>query len=238
MELYPAIDLMGGEVVRLSQGKADQKTVYYRDPVDPARQWQRAGTRWLHVVDLDGAFTGEPGNLEAIQRILELGLKVELGGGLRDVGTVRKVLELGVQRAIVGTKAAQDAAFMGQLVQEFGGDRIAVGIDAKDGKVAIKGWVDTTELDALEMGHQMGELGVSTLIYTDISRDGMLTGPNFAAQEAMLQATQCNVIASGGVSRPEDISRFREMASRNKNLDGVIIGKALYEGTVKLEDVI
>ncbi|MDP0498624.1 MAG: 1-(5-phosphoribosyl)-5-[(5-phosphoribosylamino)methylideneamino]imidazole-4-carboxamide isomerase [Verrucomicrobiota bacterium JB022] len=238
MELYPAIDLMGGEVVRLTQGKADQKTVYYRDPLEPARQWQQAGTRWLHVVDLDGAFTGTPGNLDAIERILGLGLKVELGGGLRDSATVQRVLDLGVQRVIIGTKAAQDEGFIAELVETFGGDRIAVGIDARDGKVAIKGWVDVTEVDALEMGRRMGEIGVGTLIYTDISRDGMMTGPNFAAQEAMLQTTKCRVIASGGVSQPSDIPHFREIDQRYDNLEGVIIGKALYEGTVRLEDVI
>lgn len=237
MELYPAIDLMGGEVVRLTQGKADQKTVYYQDPLVPARAWQAAGTRWLHVVDLDGAFTGEPGNLAAIERILALGLKVELGGGLRDVATVERVLSLGVQRAIIGTKAAQDVGFIEELVARFGGDRIAVGIDAKDGKVAIKGWVATTELEALAFGRQMGEIGVGTLIYTDISRDGMMTGPNFDAQEAMLRATKCRVIASGGVSRPSDLTRFRQIAPNYANFEGVIIGKALYEGTVRLEDV-
>ena len=237
MTIYPAIDIRGGRAVRLLQGRADQETVYAEQPAGVAAEFKAAGSAWVHVVDLDGAFSGEPQNLAAVQGIVATGLKVELGGGMRSRETVERVLGFGVSRVVIGTRAAESERFVGELVQQFG-EKIAVGIDAKDGKVAVKGWVDTTGTGALEMAKRMDGLGVRTIIYTDIGTDGMLTGPNFAAQEAMLNAGNFNVIASGGVSRREDVVKLTELSRRYENLDGVIVGKALYEKRVELPDLL
>jgi len=237
MTIYPAIDIRGGRAVRLLQGRADQETVYAEQPAGVAAEFKAAGSAWVHVVDLDGAFSGEPQNLAAVQGIVATGLKVELGGGMRSRETVERVLGFGVSRVVIGTRAAESDRFVGELVQQFG-EKIAVGIDAKDGKVAVKGWVDTTGTGALEMAKRMDGLGVRTIIYTDIGTDGMLTGPNFAAQEAMLNAGNFNVIASGGVSRREDVVKLAELSRRYANVDGVIVGKALYEKRVELPDLL
>jgi phosphoribosylformimino-5-aminoimidazole carboxamide ribotide isomerase len=237
MTIYPAIDIKGGRCVRLTQGRADLETVYADDPTDVAGQFRAAGSEWVHVIDLDGAFAGEPRNLVAVQAIVAMGLKVQLGGGLRTRTSVERALGLGVCRVVIGTRAAESEEFVAGLVQTFG-EQIAVGIDAKDGRVAVKGWVDTTAAGAIALAQRMDALGVRTIIHTDISTDGMLTGPNFEAQEAMLAAVNCRVIASGGVSRREDVARFAETKKRRPNLDGVIIGKALYERRVDLGDLI
>ena len=237
MTIYPAIDIKGGRCVRLLQGRADQETVYGENPAAVAAEFRAAGSAWVHVVDLDGAFAGEPQNLAAVQAIVALGMKVQLGGGLRTRASVERALGFGVSRVVIGTRAAESEAFVGELVQSFGA-AIAVGIDAKDGKVAVKGWVDTSNLGALDLARRMDALGVRTLIHTDIGTDGMLTGPNFSAQEAMLAAGRFGVIASGGVSRREDIVRLAELARRHANFDGVIVGKALYEKRVTLPDLL
>ena len=237
MTIYPAIDLKGGRCVRLTQGRADQETVYAENPADVAQEFRAKGSGWVHVVDLDGAFAGEPQNLRAIQAIAAVGLKVQLGGGLRTRAAVEKALGLGVARAVIGTRAAESEAFVGELVQAFG-DKIAVGIDAKNGQVAVKGWVSTVGTGALDLARSMDRLGVGTIIHTDIGTDGMLTGPNFPAQEAMLAAGKFRVIASGGVSRREDVVKLAELARRRSNLDGVIVGKALYEKRVELGDLL
>lgn len=237
MIIYPAIDIKSGRCVRLTQGRADQETVYAENPADVAKEFQRAGSPWVHVVDLDGAFAGEPQNLPAVQAIAALGLKVQLGGGLRTRASVERALGFGVSRVVIGTRAAESEAFVGELVQSFG-DKIAVGIDAKQGKVAVKGWVATSELTAIALAQRMDRLGVRTLIHTDIGTDGMLTGPNFAAQEAMLMAGKFRVIASGGVSRRDDVVKLAELARRYASLDGVIVGKALYEKRVDLPDLL
>lgn len=237
MTIYPAIDIKAGRCVRLTQGRADQETVYAEDPAAVAAEFRAAGSAWVHVVDLDGAFAGEPQNLGRVQAIAALGLKVQLGGGLRTRASVERALGFGVSRVVIGTRAAESEAFVGELVQAFG-EKIAVGIDAKDGKVAVKGWVDTTGTGALDLARRMDALGVATIIYTDIGTDGMLTGPNFAAQEAMLGAGQFNVIASGGVSRRADVEQLAALARRHANLDGVIVGKALYEKRVELRDLL
>ncbi|MBL4576409.1 MAG: 1-(5-phosphoribosyl)-5-((5-phosphoribosylamino)methylideneamino)imidazole-4-carboxamide isomerase, partial [Opitutaceae bacterium] len=184
-----------------------------------------------------GAFTGEPKNGVAVEQILQVGLKVELGGGLRDIETVDRLLSLGVARAVIGTRACDSADFIKELVATYG-DRIAVGIDAKDGKVAVKGWVEATDRPAVEFAREMAALGVSTIIYTDIATDGMLTGPNLDAMEEMLQSVDCQVIASGGVSRREDIESLKTMNEKYASLDGVIVGKALYERRVELSDLL
>lgn len=237
MTIYPAIDIRGGRCVRLTQGRADQETVYANVPATVAAQFQAAGSAWVHVVDLDGAFAGESRNLPAVQAIVALGLKVQLGGGLRTRAAVERALGLGVSRVVIGTRAVESEAFVAELVQAFG-ESIAVGIDARNGQVAVKGWVDTAGTGAVALAGRMAALGVGTLIHTDISTDGMLTGPNFAAQEAMLAAVACRVIASGGVSRREDVVKLAEMKKRRPNLDGVIIGKALYERRVELGDLL
>jgi phosphoribosylformimino-5-aminoimidazole carboxamide ribotide isomerase len=237
MTIYPAIDIKGGRCVRLLQGRADQETVYAEDPVAVAAEFRAAGSDWVHVVDLDGAFGGESKNLQPVQGIVALGLKVQLGGGMRTRQAVERALGLGVQRVVIGTRAAESEAFVGELVQAWGA-RIAVGIDAKNGQVAVKGWVTTADLSAITLARRMDELGVQTLIHTDVGTDGMLTGPNFVAQEAMLAAGRFGVIASGGVSRREDVVRLAELARGCVNLDGVIVGKALYEKRVALPDLL
>lgn len=237
MTIYPAIDIKGGRCVRLTQGRADQETIYAENPADIARQFKAAGAEWIHVVDLDGAFQGEPRNLAVVQAIAALGMKVQLGGGLRTREVVERALGFGVSRVVIGTRAAESEEFVGELVRSFG-KRIAIGIDAKAGQVAVKGWVDTTGLDALTFARRMEALGVGTLIYTDIGTDGMMTGPNLKAQEAMLKAVKCRVIASGGVSRREDVVALAEIGKRYANLDGVIVGKAIYEQRVDLPDLL
>jgi phosphoribosylformimino-5-aminoimidazole carboxamide ribotide isomerase len=237
MTIYPAIDIRGGRCVRLTQGRADAETVYADDPASVASGFHAAGSLWVHVVDLDGAFGGEPRNLGAVERIAGLGLRVQLGGGLRTRESVERAFAAGVARAVIGTRAAESEPFIAELVAAFG-DRIAVGIDAKDGSVAVRGWVDTTATPALALARRMDALGVATLVHTDVATDGMLAGPNFAAQEAMLGAVRARVIASGGVSRREDVVRLAGDLGSHSNLDGVIVGKALYEGRVDLADLL
>lgn len=238
MKLYPAIDIKDSKCVRLIQGRADQQTVYYDDPAEPAQLWLAAGSEWIHVVDLDGAFEGKPMNLDAVSRIAQTGMKVELGGGMRTEQDIRSAIAAGVDRVIIGTRACADPYFLKGVVAEFE-EKIAVGIDAKNGKVAVKGWVDVSDVNAMDLASQVAEMGVQTLIYTDISRDGMLTGPNFEAQEQLCRHVPgINIIASGGVSRIEDIERFASMAKDLPNLNGVIIGKALYEKKFDLKDAL
>ena len=238
MNIYPAIDIQGGNCVRLRQGAANESTKYFEDPAEPASAFARDGSAWIHVVDLDGAFGGEPRNIAALKRIAETGLKIQFGGGLRTSENVRAALDAGATRVIVGTRAAHDDAFVADLVRTFGGDRIAVGIDAKDGFVAVRGWVDVTTRLAAELAGTVAAHGVRTVIYTDIATDGMLKGPNFPALEKILASTSANVIASGGVSRREDILRLREIAGTHENLDGAIVGKAIYEKRVSLPDLL
>lgn len=237
MHIFPAIDLRGGRCVRLLQGKAEQETEYFRDPAEAARRWQEAGSEWVHVVDLDGAFTGEPLNWPSIEKIVATGMKVQMGGGMRTEEAMRRAFDLGVQRVVMGTKACESEEFVQAMAEKFGAG-VAVGIDAKEGMVAIKGWVDTTGFTALDFARRVCALGVRTIIYTDISTDGMLTGPNLDAQREMLQAVPCEVIASGGVARREDVESLCEIARQHQNLLGVIVGKALYEGKVELADLI
>lgn len=237
MKIYPAVDIKGGRVVRLLQGKAEQETVYYSDPAEPARLWAKAGAEWVHVVDLDGAFTGVPSNWKAVEAIVGAGMKVELGGGMRTVDNVKRAFDSGVSRVVIGTKAVDDKAFIAQLVKQFG-SKIAVGIDAKNGKVAVHGWVDTAEASAMELAKIVAGMGVATIIYTDISRDGMLVGPNFEAQSEMCASVPCKIIASGGVGSRDDVISFARMSKNYDNLDGVIIGKALYDGKVELTDLL
>ena len=237
MLVIPSIDLRGGKCVRLVQGKADAETVFSDDPVAMAVKWQSKGARFLHVVDLDGAFTGAPKNLDVVKEIVDaMSIPVELGGGIRDQRTVESVLQAGVQRAILGTSALKDPVFVEDMCREYGG-RIAVGIDAKDGMVAIHGWTEVGEKSAIHFAAEMEDAGVKTIIYTDIKSDGMLMGPNIEATKKMAQATQnVDIIASGGVSSLQDIRNLKVLESLG--VVGVIIGKALYTGDLQLEAAI
>ena len=234
MILLPAIDLMGGEVVRLQQGNADRKTVYSSDPAAFARRWEQEGGDYLHIVDLDAAFTGEQRNLDAVQAITSaVSIPCELGGGIRDHGAAARAIEAGVARVIVGTRAAESLDFVRELAGELGRERVAVGIDAKNGMVSVKGWTELSSLTALDLAREAEDAGAGTIIYTDIATDGMLQGPNFPALEKMLSALGCQLIASGGISSAEDVRRLARMPG----LYGCIIGKALYDGALQLADV-
>jgi phosphoribosylformimino-5-aminoimidazole carboxamide ribotide isomerase len=230
--ILPAIDLKGGRCVRLRQGRADEETVYGEDPVAMARQWRDLGARWLHVVDLDGAFRGEPVHTALVGEIARAaGIPVELGGGLRTTEQVRLTLDAGASRAVIGTRALAEPEALEALAREFG-PRLAVGIDARDGLVQVRGWVEGSSVRAVDLAAEASRRGVRTIIYTDIATDGMLTGPNLPAVADVCDAVSCEVIASGGVHREEDVDGL--LGLRRDNLAGVIVGKALYEGTVTL----
>ena len=234
MILLPAIDLMSGEVVRLKQGKADQKTVYSNDPAAFARRWQEEGGDYLHIVDLDAAFSGELRNLESVRAIAAaITIPCELGGGMRSEAAIRRALDAGVARVIIGTRAAESLEFVREMAREFGGERIAVGIDAKNGIVSVKGWTEMSTMLALDLARRAEDAGAGTIIYTDIATDGMMQGPNFTEMETMLGALKCQLIASGGVSSAADVERLGKMPG----LYGCIIGKALYDGAMNLRDV-
>lgn len=237
MLIYPAIDIKDGQCVRLTQGLADQKTNYYSDPVQPAREFLADGANWVHVVDLDGAFTGKGENLGIVRQIAALGLKVQLGGGMREIANIERALEAGVSRVVVGTRASKDPEFVALAAEKFGA-AVAIGIDAKDGKVAVRGWVDVTDVDAIGLAQSVVAAGIRTLIYTDIATDGMMSGPNFEAQAQMCEAVNAQVIASGGVARREDIIRLHALSKTLPSLHGAIVGKALYEKTVTLPDLL
>ena len=235
MLLYPAIDLMNGEVVRLRQGKADQKTVYSNDPAAFAKRWETEGGDWLHIVDLDAAFTGEQKNLEAVRAITQsVSIPCEMGGGMRSLSAIERALSAGVSRVVIGTKACESPEFVAELIAIFTAEKIAIGIDAKDGEVSLRGWTAGSGIKATELARQMVDLGVKTIIYTDIATDGMVTGPNFPALREMLVAAPCDLIASGGVGSAEDVHRLREIPG----IHGAIIGKAIYDGAFTLRDVV
>jgi len=235
--IYPAIDIRGGRCVRLAQGRPDAQTVYADDPVAVAAGFLAAGSEWVHVVDLDGAFAGEPRSLGTVEGIARLGIRVQLGGGLRTRASVERAFAAGAARVVIGTRAAESEAFVSDLLAAFG-DRISVGIDARGGNVAVKGWVDTTATTALDLARRMEALGVATLVHTDVATDGMLAGPNFPALEAMLRAVRAQVIVSGGVGARGDVVRLEEIRMSHPNLAGVVVGRALYEGRVALADLL
>jgi phosphoribosylformimino-5-aminoimidazole carboxamide ribotide isomerase len=235
MIIFPAIDILGGQVVRLEQGKRELCTVYGESPVAMALQWQAEGAQYLHLVDLDGAFTGEPLNLAHVAEIVQsVRIPVQLGGGMRSADTVRAALGVGVSRVILGTKACESLPFVAELVKEFGGPKIAVGIDAKEGRVAVKGWTESTALLALDLAKQVAELGVETIIYTDIATDGMFTGPNYPSLRELHSSVSLQVIASGGIGTAAHVQELREIPG----LYGAIVGKALYDRKLKLADIL
>ncbi len=228
MILFPAIDLKDGLCVRLQQGDMARATIFHRDPAAQAREFEMQGFEYLHIVDLDGAFAGKPVNAGAVDRILEtVGLPVQLGGGVRDTATVEAWLDKGVTRVIIGTAAVRDPPFVKQAARDFPG-RVAVGLDARDGKVAVEGWAETSELSALEIAKRFEDAGVAAIVYTDIARDGMLQGLNLDATIALAEAISIPVIASGGLASIDDIKAL--LKPRASKLAGAIAGRALYDG--------
>lgn len=233
MILFPAIDIRGGKCVRLIQGDYDRETVYHDSPAEMAKEWERQGAAYIHVVDLDGAKTGNTLNSEAIGQLVKaVKIPVQVGGGVRTMETIDSHIENGVSRVIIGTAAIQNPKFVEEAVVKYG-DKIAVSIDARNGLVATDGWTETSDVKAVDLLNQLAAVGVKTVVYTDIAKDGMLQGPNFDELQVMDTASDIDIIASGGVSTAEDITRLRDM-----NLYGAIIGKALYEGNLSLETVL
>ena len=234
MQLYPAIDIKGGKCVRLTQGLFDNVKVYSDTPADMARLWVSQGATYLHLVDLDGALAGQSVNEPVIRAIAEsVSVPIQIGGGIRSKEAVSSMLNLGVQRVIIGTKAVENPQFIQEMIEEFGPEHIAVGVDAKDGMVAIEGWEKVSSLSASELCQQMKEYGVRHIVYTDISRDGMLTGPNVAATKKLTDDTGLDIIASGGVSSMDDLQNLYK-----QGIHGAIIGKALYEKRVDLKEAV
>jgi phosphoribosylformimino-5-aminoimidazole carboxamide ribotide isomerase len=226
--LFPAIDLKEGLAVRLEQGDMTRATIFHRDPAAQARAFEMQGFEYLHIVDLDGAFAGKPVNAAAVERILEtVGLPIQLGGGVRDMATVEAWLGKGVDRVIIGTAAVRNPELVKQAAKAFPG-RVAVGLDARDGKVAVEGWAETSELTVLAIARRFEDAGVSAIIYTDIARDGLLKGLNLDATIALADAISIPVIASGGLASVDDIRALLE--PRAKKLEGAIAGRALYDG--------
>jgi len=236
MLIIPAVDIKNGKCVRLLQGRMDQETVFSPDPAAMALKWAQAGAELIHVIDLDGAFAKHPQNMEAIAKIVKsVDVPVQLGGGIRSIETIRMVIEMGVERVIIGTRAVQDPEFVKNACDEFPG-RIVLGIDARKGLVAIEGWSQTTRVRAIDLAQQFEASELAAINFTDIHRDGMLTGPNIEETRIVAEGTRIPVVASGGVSNITDIQRLLELESAG--VVGVIVGKALYSGTLSLKEAI
>lgn len=236
MIIYPAIDIRGGRCVRLTEGRFDAETVFADDPAEMALKWAGMGAEFLHLVDLDGALAGEGKNVPVIERILKsVTIPVQLGGGIRNLATIEKLLELGVTRLILGSAAVKNPELVKEACKKYPG-HIAVGIDAKNGEVAIEGWGKGSGVAATELAKQMADFGVETIIYTDISRDGMLSGVNVEATAALARACGVPIIASGGVASIEDIRRVKAVEA--DGVQGCIIGKAIYTGAVDLKEAL
>ena len=233
--IIPAIDLKGGFCVRLKQGRADETKVYSEDPVTMAKRWFDEGAKYLHVVDLDGAFQGKPVHFDVIARIVKsIPIPVEVGGGLRTDEDMKAMLDCGVRRVIIGTRAVREPGDLKRLAVKLGAG-VAVGIDAKKGFVQVSGWVEVTRMKAVDLAKKIDEAGIKTIIYTDTEKDGMMSGINAGAMDELAAAVKCEVIASGGVTSLSDVSKLLKL--KRANLGGVIVGKALYEGAVQLGDL-
>ena len=236
MLIIPAVDIRGGKCVRLKQGRLEEETVFGDDPAAMGLKWQEAGAQWLHVVDLDGAFSSQPRNLEAIRRLRQaLTIPIELGGGLRTLDTMARYADLGIDRLILGTVVLKDPGLAARACERFPG-RIAFGLDAKDGLLAVEGWTETSRKTALEVARSLAALKPAALIYTDISRDGVKKGVNLAATRALAEAVDLPVIASGGVSSLDDIKALLPL--EQAGVVGVIVGRALYDGNLDLAEAI
>lgn len=234
MEIIPAIDLRGGRCVRLHQGDFALETVFSDDPVAMAQRWQREGGPRLHLVDLDGAASGEPAHLEIISAILDaLDIPVQVGGGIRSAETARAWLEAGVDRVVIGTAAVRNPTMVAEVCRVHGAGRVVVSVDARDGMVALQGWQEASEVSVLELAGRMAGLGVERLLYTDIARDGMLSGPDLETNSRLAQETGLAILASGGVSSVDDIHNLALIG-----VEGVIVGRALYTGAVSLPEAI
>lgn len=231
--LFPAIDIRNGNCVRLIQGNYNKETVYSDSPTEMALQWQEKGAEYLHLIDLDGAKTGNSLNKQAIQDIAQaVSIPVQVGGGIRSMDTIKEHIDNGVSRVIIGTAAINNPEFLKEAVKEYG-NKIAVSIDARNGYVATDGWTETSNVKATDLLKELEQIGVKTIVYTDIFKDGMLQGPNFAELNAIQQATTIDVIASGGVTTKDDIAQLEQM-----NMYGAIIGKALYDGNLVFEELV
>jgi len=236
MIVIPAVDIRNGKCVRLLQGRPDAETVFSDDPAAMAEKWEAAGASLIHVVDLDGALEQQPRNLESIRRILDrVQVDIQVGGGLRDLKTIRTYLDMGIQRVVIGTEAIRNPDLVVTSCREFP-DRIVVGIDARDGRVAIEGWTETTAVTAVDLARRFEDSGVAAINFTDIHRDGMQTGPNIEETRRLAESIDIPVVASGGVSSMEDIIRLLPLESAG--VVGVITGKALYSGALDLEQAI
>jgi len=234
MIVLPAIDLKAGEVVRLKQGDFERKTVYSQNPLQIAEDFAAKGAEWLHLVDLDGASAGESKNFNVIKKIAaETELKIQTGGGIRKREDVKRLLDLGVQRVIIGTLAVKEPETLAEFLGEFGAESILVSIDAREGKVATSGWLEESEKDMLAFAKEMAALGVKYILYTDIGRDGMLSGPDFEGLKKLKEETDLKIIASGGISSNQDLY---DLAAAN--FYGAITGQAIYQGKVDLEKVL
>lgn len=234
MQLYPAIDMKGGKCVRLTQGLFDNVKVYSDTPADMAKLWVSQGASFLHIVDLDGALAGRSVNEEAIRAIAaSVDVPIQLGGGIRSAQAVEHMLDLGITRCIIGTRAVERPEFIRELIGQFGTDHIVVGVDARDGMVAVEGWEKVSNLTALDLCLKMKEYGVEHIVYTDISKDGTLTGPNVDYTRELTERTGLDIIASGGMSCMEDLIRLNDCGIR-----GAIIGKALYENRISLPEAV
>lgn len=235
MIIFPAVDIKGGQAVRLKQGRADAETVFSTDPVAMARQWQDEGGQWLHVVDLDGAFSGEPVNRALIRRICSnIDIPVQLGGGIRDIETARAYIDSGVSRLIIGTMALADPDLFGSLCRTFPG-RIGVSLDAEGGRLKTKGWVEDSGLTVYDVLPRLEKQGAAFIIYTDIDRDGMQTGVNLPALKTLAETSSLPVIAAGGVATMDDVKALFPL-SRTANLEGAISGRAIYTGSLNLRE--
>ena len=234
VEVIPSIDIREGRCVRLYQGDYDRETVFSNDPVEMARRWQDEGGARLHVVDLDGAATGQPANLPIIWDILEaLSIPVQVGGGIRSLDAVRQLIEAGVDRVVLGTAAVRDPDMVQEICRSMGGERVIVAADARDGKVAVEGWREGTSVEAADLIADMEKLGVVRFLYTDISRDGAMTQPNFQAYRELVASIRGAVIASGGVSSLEHLRQLAEIGT-----EGAILGSALYRGALELSQAV
>ena len=233
MKLYPAIDIKDGQCVRLKQGVYDDKTVYADEPWKVAKEFEAAGAKFIHLVDLDGAREGRSVNDEAVRKIIEnVSIPVEIGGGIRTTEDIYSKMKLGVSRVIIGTEAVRRPEFVRESVLEFGPQKIVVGIDAKDGKVAVSGWEEISRISAVDLALLMKDMGIENIIYTDISKDGMLSGPNIEQTKKLAEETGLNVVASGGVSSADDLRKLAEAG-----IYGAILGKAIYEHKVDLKEI-
>lgn len=236
MRILPAIDLRAGKCVRLVEGKIENETIFSDDPVAVAQSWQQLGAQMLHLVDLDGAFAGRPHNLDVIKEIVRtVKIPVQLGGGIRTMETIAELLEMGIQRVVLGTVAINKPDLVAKACARYG-DRIVVGIDAKDGQVAIEGWEATVGKTTLELAKEMEQVGVKRIVFTDVRRDGTLRGPNVESIRDLAQNSSMAIVASGGIASLADIKAIKELESLG--VDELIVGKALYTGAVSLDDVL